>query len=92
VSLRDDETHVSVPPAIALGEHEEVAIGAVVFDIGGVLELTPPSGWQQRWARELEAAETVFSTTSRSASREPARSECARSTTSPMIARSLSSH
>jgi hypothetical protein len=30
-----------------------VAIGAVVFDIGGVLEITPPTGWQQRWADEL---------------------------------------
>jgi HAD superfamily hydrolase (TIGR01509 family) len=31
-----------------------VAIGAVVFDIGGVLEITPPTGWRQRWARELD--------------------------------------
>lgn len=30
-----------------------VATGAVVFDIGGVLEITPPTGWEQRWAREL---------------------------------------
>jgi hypothetical protein len=30
-----------------------VAIGAVVFDIGGVLEITPPTGWEQRWAHEL---------------------------------------
>jgi epoxide hydrolase-like predicted phosphatase len=30
-----------------------VAIGAVVFDIGGVLEITPPTDWQQRWADEL---------------------------------------
>ena len=30
-----------------------MATGAVVFDIGGVLEITPPTGWEQRWAREL---------------------------------------
>lgn len=24
-------------------------IDAVLFDIGGVLELTPPTGWQERW-------------------------------------------
>jgi putative hydrolase of the HAD superfamily len=39
-----------------------VAIEAVIFDIGGVLELTPPTRWQERWLttlglarRELEA-------------------------------------
>ena len=26
---------------------------AVLFDIGGVLELTPPTGWPGRWEREL---------------------------------------
>lgn len=26
---------------------------AAIFDIGGVLELTPPTGWQQRWADAL---------------------------------------
>jgi hypothetical protein len=30
-----------------------MAIDAVVFDIGGVLELTPATGWQRRWADEL---------------------------------------
>lgn len=30
-----------------------MAICAVVFDIGGVVELTPSTGWQQRWADEL---------------------------------------
>jgi putative hydrolase of the HAD superfamily len=29
---------------------------AVVFDIGGVLELTPPAGWPARWERELGLA------------------------------------
>lgn len=29
------------------------AIRAVVFDIGGVLEITPPTGWMERWEREL---------------------------------------
>jgi epoxide hydrolase-like predicted phosphatase len=28
-------------------------VRAVVFDIGGVLEITPPSGWQQRWCTQL---------------------------------------
>lgn len=34
-------------------------IRAVIFDIGGVLEYTPPTGWQDSWARRLglEAAE-----------------------------------
>jgi putative hydrolase of the HAD superfamily len=31
-------------------------IRAVLFDMGGVLELTPPTGWEQRWERELELA------------------------------------
>jgi hypothetical protein len=30
-----------------------VAIGAVIFDIGGVLEITPRTGWEQRWAMRL---------------------------------------
>jgi len=30
-----------------------VAIDAVIFDIGGVLEITPPTGWQARWATDL---------------------------------------
>ena len=36
-------------PARLLG----VAIEAVLFDIGGVLEYTPRTGWEQRWAAEL---------------------------------------
>ncbi len=30
-----------------------MAIEAVLFDIGGVLEDTPRTGWEQRWATEL---------------------------------------
>lgn len=30
-----------------------MAIEAVIFDIGGVLEVTPPTGWQERWLRRL---------------------------------------
>jgi hypothetical protein len=26
---------------------------AVVFDIGGVLELTPPTGYRERWEKSL---------------------------------------
>jgi FMN phosphatase YigB (HAD superfamily) len=35
---------------------------AVIFDIGGVLELTPPTGWQQRWAARLDLDEGEFET------------------------------
>ncbi len=35
-------------------------IDAVVFDIGGVLELTPPTGWEQRWADELRLSLEEF--------------------------------
>ncbi len=31
-----------------------MAIKAIVFDIGGVLEITPPTGWQQKWEGLLE--------------------------------------
>jgi epoxide hydrolase-like predicted phosphatase len=37
-------------------------VRAVVFDIGGVLEITPPTGWQQRWCTELGLPEEVFRT------------------------------
>ncbi len=30
-----------------------MAIDAVIFDIGGVLEITPSTGWQNRWAAEV---------------------------------------
>jgi epoxide hydrolase-like predicted phosphatase len=30
-----------------------VAIDAVIFDIGGVLECTPPTGWQEDWLSRL---------------------------------------
>jgi epoxide hydrolase-like predicted phosphatase len=35
-------------------------IRAVVFDIGGVLELTPATGWHQRWCSRLGLAEERF--------------------------------
>jgi putative hydrolase of the HAD superfamily len=35
---------------------------AVVFDIGGVLEVTPPTGWQQRWCTQLGLSDEVFRT------------------------------
>jgi putative hydrolase of the HAD superfamily len=36
-------------------------VRAVIFDIGGVLEDTPPTGWQETWARRLalEPAELI---------------------------------
>ena len=30
-----------------------MSIRAVVFDIGGVLELTPSTGWVERWEKRL---------------------------------------
>ena len=30
-----------------------MAIRAVVFDIGGVLEITPPTGWVEKWEARL---------------------------------------
>jgi len=30
-----------------------MAVRAVLFDIGGILELTPPTGWRERWEAEL---------------------------------------
>ena len=30
-----------------------MAIRAIVFDIGGVLELTPPAGWIEKWEKRL---------------------------------------
>ena len=37
-----------------------MAIEAVLFDIGGVLEDTPRTGWEQRWASELEMSLEEF--------------------------------
>jgi HAD superfamily hydrolase (TIGR01509 family) len=37
-----------------------MAIEAVLFDIGGVLERTPRTGWEQRWAIELEMSLDEF--------------------------------
>jgi putative hydrolase of the HAD superfamily len=31
-----------------------MGIGAVLFDIGGVLETTPPTGWERRWSERLD--------------------------------------
>lgn len=35
-------------------------IEAVVFDIGGVLEITPPTGWKERWLAELALEKAEF--------------------------------
>jgi HAD superfamily hydrolase (TIGR01509 family) len=35
-------------------------VRAVVFDIGGVLEITPPTGWQARWCSQLGLSEEAF--------------------------------
>jgi epoxide hydrolase-like predicted phosphatase len=41
-------------------EHQEMRVRAVVFDIGGVLEHTPPTGWEHRWASELGLSTEEF--------------------------------
>src|ERR1700691_1234877 len=40
-------------PAHTVRDCGAMAIEAVLFDIGGVLECTPRTGWEQRWATEL---------------------------------------
>jgi putative hydrolase of the HAD superfamily len=37
-----------------------VAIQAVVFDIGGVLEVTPRTAWRERWAAGLGLTPAAF--------------------------------
>jgi hypothetical protein len=37
-------------------------VRAVAFDFGGVLELTPPTGWQPRWGSQLGLSEEQFRT------------------------------
>lgn len=40
-------------PTRDLKQWQPVAVRAVVFDIGGVLEVTPMTGWRDRWAERL---------------------------------------
>ena len=44
---------VTVAGSSAAATLRRVAIEAVLFDIGGVLEHNPRTGWEQRWASEL---------------------------------------
>ncbi len=37
-----------------------MAIDAIIFDIGGVLETTPPTGWQERWPVRLGLEQEDF--------------------------------
>lgn len=37
-----------------------MTIEAVILDIGGVLEVTPPTGWQERWSERLGLARGVL--------------------------------
>lgn len=46
--------------AAASGDNRRVPVQAVVFDIGGVLELTPPTHWQGRWARRCGLTPAAF--------------------------------
>jgi putative hydrolase of the HAD superfamily len=36
-----------------IGDDLPVGFAAVIFDIGGVLEITPPTGWEHTWAHRL---------------------------------------
>ena len=38
---------------VGVGDHHQMEIRAVFFDIGGVLERNPRTGWQQSWATAL---------------------------------------
>lgn len=44
-----DSGLVAAPPR----NHVPMAIDAVIFDIGGVLEITPATSWDDRWAARL---------------------------------------
>jgi putative hydrolase of the HAD superfamily len=46
--------------AVVVEENSAVAIEAVIFDIGGVLEVTPETGWPERWAGRLGLARDDF--------------------------------
>ena len=35
-------------------------IRAVVFDIGGVLEINPDTGWQSKWEQRLHLSAALF--------------------------------
>jgi len=39
--------------AVVVEENSAVAIEAVIFDIGGVLEVTTETGWPEHWARRV---------------------------------------
>lgn len=46
--------------APVLSDGRGMTIQAVVFDIGGVLERNPRTGWQERWAVELGLSSAVL--------------------------------
>jgi hypothetical protein len=54
----------STPPNaidnVRLGASEAMGIEAVVFDIGGVLERTPRTGWEDRWSARLGLSRAEF--------------------------------
>ena len=39
--------------ACRFAENGRMTIDAVVFDIGDVLEVNPPTGWAEQWARRV---------------------------------------
>ncbi len=45
-------SHVRVPLGLACDD-VDVGFRGVIFDIGGVLEINPRTGWQQLWAERL---------------------------------------
>src|SRR6202020_2402707 len=40
-------------PVASILQNARILIDAVIFDIGDVLEINPPTGWQQRWSQRL---------------------------------------
>jgi epoxide hydrolase-like predicted phosphatase len=45
-----------VGPGLGGGYEASVPIRAVLFDVGGVLEANPPTGWLDRWAARLHVS------------------------------------
>jgi putative hydrolase of the HAD superfamily len=45
---------------VSAGHDAGVAVKAVVFDVGGVLEVNPNTGWRRRWAARVKLAPAEF--------------------------------
>jgi putative hydrolase of the HAD superfamily len=45
---------------VSAGHDAGVPVNAVVFDVGGVLEVNPSTGWRRRWAARVNRSPTEF--------------------------------